>query len=78
MKFIRNLALEGVRMANPTSDNPKTGQNPQKHNEENDPRQQQHNDPSQQHGQQKQNDPMKDRRPDGNAQDKPSDRRKAS
>ena len=68
-------------MANPTSDNPKTGQNPQ-HNEKNDPRQQ-HSDPSQQHGQQgqnpqKQNDPMKDRRPGGNAQDEPSDRRKAS
>ena len=76
MKFIHNFALEGVGMANPTSDNPKTGQSPQ-HNEKNDPRQQQQNDPSQQHGQ-KQNDPMKDRRPGGNAQDEPSDRRKAS
>jgi hypothetical protein len=68
-------------MANPTSDNPKTGQNPQ--NEKNDPRQQQQNDPSQQHGQhgqnpQKTNDSMKDRRPGGNTQDEPSDRRKAS
>ena len=70
-------------MANPTRDNPKTGQNPQNYNEKNDPRQQQHNDPSQQHGQQgqnpqKTNDPTKDRRPGGNAQDEPSDRRKAS
>jgi hypothetical protein len=69
-------------MANPTSDNPKSGQNPQ-HQEKNDPRQQQHNDPSQQHGQhgehqQQKQDPMKDRRPGGNAQDEPSDRRKAS
>jgi hypothetical protein len=76
MKFIHNFASEGVCMANPTSDNPKTEQNPQ-HNEKNDPRQQQQNDPSQQHGQ-KQNDPTKDRRPGGNAQDEPSDRRKAS
>ena len=64
-------------MASPTSDNPKTGQNPQNYNEKNDPRQQQQNDPSQQHGK-KENDPMKDRRPGGNAQDEPSDRRKAS
>jgi len=54
-------------LANPTNDNPKTGQ-------QNDPQNRQ-NDPSSQHGQ---NDPNKDRKQGGNVQDETSDRRKAS
>jgi hypothetical protein len=61
-------------MANPTSDNPKSGQNQQ---DKNDPQNRQ-NDPSQQHGQQQQNAPNRDRKQGGNVQDEPGDRRKVS
>jgi len=64
--------LEGVcNLANPTSDNPKTGQQSY---DKNDPQNRQ-NDPSSQHGQ---NDPNKDRKQGGNVQDESTDRRKAS
>jgi hypothetical protein len=61
-------------LANPTSDNPKSGQ---QNYDKNDPQNQQNrqNDPTSQHGQ---NDPNRDRKQGGNAQDETTDRRKAS